>query len=504
MKRCLILFFTLCFFAHISAQNDSISSIMQNARQGQAYAQNEVGAWYYQGKHVKQDYAQALQWWAKSAQQGNVNAIGNMGLCYQYGRGIAKDSLMALQLYMKSIEMGNQSLFKERIRFADKKENFNCILIALCYQRGLGIQKNVDKAIAYYTLAAQNNSVDGQRELGLCLLNQRKEGQAAPWFKKAANHQDLIASYYYGRLLMQGKGVEKDEQQAVIYWLQAAENGFIQAQYELGKLYLTGRIVPINTEQAVEWFNKAATKGSAHAQWELALCYINGIGINRDYHQALYWLGKASSKGYIRSFEKYCTSSEEGWKGTPFFDYLQGMYYYVIEHDIETAFKCFKKVDKKKIIEGKTMLGVCYADSNYSKHKPKKAVKTLLKASETDRVAIYQLAILYEKNNYTQTLELLQKSSEKGYAIAQCYLGDIYFEGRGIEQDYAKAVILYQQAEAQGQLTANAIKRYATCYENGWGNLPQDKKKARSLLKAEEKDTIKRLLSSSKEILQSK
>ena len=45
---------------------DSIKQILVDARAGKPEAQNEVGAWYYRGRHVKQNYKEAAQWWAKS------------------------------------------------------------------------------------------------------------------------------------------------------------------------------------------------------------------------------------------------------------------------------------------------------------------------------------------------------------------------------------------------------------------------------------------------------
>ena len=37
------------------------------AEQGDAHAQNNVGVMYHQGQGVKQDYAEAAQWWHKAA-----------------------------------------------------------------------------------------------------------------------------------------------------------------------------------------------------------------------------------------------------------------------------------------------------------------------------------------------------------------------------------------------------------------------------------------------------
>ncbi|MGN1173110.1 MAG: hypothetical protein ACI4SO_04925, partial [Muribaculaceae bacterium] len=50
---------------------DSLNAIMELAKGGDASAMNEVGTWYYTGKHVKQDYDQAYSWWKKSALKKN-------------------------------------------------------------------------------------------------------------------------------------------------------------------------------------------------------------------------------------------------------------------------------------------------------------------------------------------------------------------------------------------------------------------------------------------------
>ena len=56
-----------------------------------------------------------------------------------------------------------------------------------------------------------------------------------------------------------------------------------------------------------------------------------------------------------------------------------------------------------------------------------------------------------------------------GYGPAECALADMYYEGRGVDQSYGKAVEWYSKADAQGRLNENAVWRYAECHENGWG-----------------------------------
>jgi TPR repeat protein len=46
---------------------------------------------------VKQDHAEAVQWYGKAAEQGNAFAQYNLGACYYYGTGagVPKDYVTA-------------------------------------------------------------------------------------------------------------------------------------------------------------------------------------------------------------------------------------------------------------------------------------------------------------------------------------------------------------------------------------------------------------------------
>ena len=88
---------------------DSLNVIMGKAKAGDADAMNEIGTWYYTGKHVTKDYKQAYEWWKQASLKQNVRAIANLGLCYQLGHGVERDSVDAVRLYVKSIKDGNSS-----------------------------------------------------------------------------------------------------------------------------------------------------------------------------------------------------------------------------------------------------------------------------------------------------------------------------------------------------------------------------------------------------------
>lgn len=481
-----------------NAQTDSLKTIMMQAKQGDAKAQNEVGGWYYKGRYVKQDYTEAEKWWRKSANQGNVYAIGNLGVCYQYGRGVDKDSLAALRLYARSVKDGNKKLIEERIKLEDKAGAFDNVFVALCYQKGTGIKKDINSAKTYFVKAAKQNSVDAQRELGVILMNEKNAKEAAPLFKSAARQGDLSSTYYYGKLLLDGNNIAQDKQQGVIYLLKAAEKGMAQAQLEIGVLYSKGDGVRKDDYQAVKWYRLAAGQGNATAEWNLAQCSMNGTGINRNYDEALYWYGEAVNGGYRRTFKKMF-EEDENFRNSPFMLYMKGMKTYLIDKNFDEAFNIFKALAKQNIVEGQTMQGVIYANNAYTKYNPKKALKLLTDASRTDATACFYLASLYEagkgtNKDFDKALKIYGKSAADGYPTALCYLGDIYYEGRGVKQDYTKAVEYYLAAGRQNRLTQNARKRLASCYEDGLGGLTTDKQYANKLMKKEQNNNVVSLL----------
>lgn len=474
---------------------DSIKNVLELAKKGDAAAQNEVGGWYYRGRHVDQNFKEALQWWSKSAEQGNVQAIGNMGLCYQTGNGIEKDSLMATKLYKKSIQKGSKALFAQNVELANKGNVFSNILVASCYQNGIGVAKDAAKAIPFLKNAAERNCVPAQLDLAMTLLNSKKPEEAAPWFKKGSDNGNIPCTFYYGKMLLEGLGVKADKKDGANYLLKAADAGFPQAMYYVGNCYVNGDGLTKNVEQGVKWYKLAAGKGVANAEWALAQCYRKGEGTPVNYDQALYWYAEASAKGHTRAFKQLIADSIPG---SAFVAYMKGMKAYG-NKDFEEALKQFKIVEKAKIADGKVMEAAIMANNAYAKHNMKKGIKLLNDASKTNAQAMYLLGALYEAGkgvdkDMATAVDYMTKAADMGYGAAECALADMYFEGRGVEQSYEKAVEWYAKANAQGQLTENAAKRYASCYEEGKGGLEVNKEKAADILKANHRSQIPELL----------
>lgn len=476
---------------------DSLNVIMDKAKAGDASAMNEVGTWYYTGKHVNQDYAQAYEWWKKASLKSNVRAIANLGMCYQLGRGVERDSVDAVRLYKKSIKDGNSVLLSKRAENSQKSA-FDAMLVGDCYENGVGVKKDYIKAAGFYAQAAAKGSVDGMRQAGLCYLNAKDNTKALLYFEKGASKGDLPSEYWAGKMLLGGMNVPSNKQQAVVYLLKAAEGGMAAAQTEMGTLYAEGNGVTKNLAQAAEWHRKSAIQGNPKGMWHYGHALKDGAGVTKDYDQALFWMSEAAPQGYQRAFRKMVAQMDSV-GNEPFLSYIRGMKLYLVDGKMKEANDQFKKVEKAKIDEGKIMQMVVLASKRNDKPNAKKAAKELEKLAGNDAEAAFYLATLYETGNgvgqdMTKAVELYRKAADMGYGKAQSYLADIYYEGRGVDKDLVTAVALYQKARENRQLSQNGATRLAECYENGLAGLSKDKKMAESLRTQKSQDNLVNLL----------
>ena len=196
-------------------------------------------------------------------------------------------------------------------------------------------------------------------------------------------------------------------------------------------------------------------------------------GVAQDFFLSVQWMAEGIQTIHKKELENLIKEDGDG----VFSLYLKGLRQFYVDNDYVAAINYFNKVDKAKNPEGKTMLGLCYANKDYSKQNEKKAFKTLTKAAENSKVANYYLASLYElgigvtKDDKT-AVDLLKKAADDGIALAECELGDRYMAGNGVPTDFTKAAQLYLDAEAQNQLLPESARRLAECYKKKVSVLP--------------------------------
>lgn len=133
----------------------------RSAAAGYVPAMSRLGDLYYLGDGVSQDDQQALQWYEKAAKHGFHMAMMQAGRMYYLGRGTQQDFTKA-RAYFFNVAMTRENFFMV--------ERYNSLArqyMGQIYERGEGVQKNINEARHWYRLAAddaRNKGIDARLE----------------------------------------------------------------------------------------------------------------------------------------------------------------------------------------------------------------------------------------------------------------------------------------------------------------------------------------------------
>ena len=115
------------------------------------------------------------------------------------------------------------------------------------------------------------------------------EGEAARWYRQAAEQAYAAAENALGFLYDSGQGVPENHVEAARWYRKAASQGNLQAEFNLGALYDIGQGVPLDHAEAARWYRKAARRGIIDAQFNLGVMYEEGQGVAHDTAEAARW-----------------------------------------------------------------------------------------------------------------------------------------------------------------------------------------------------------------------
>jgi TPR repeat protein len=77
-------------------------------------AQSNLGAMYYGGQGVVQDYIEAVKWFRLGAAQGDASAQYNLGVMYGKGLGVVQDYVIAHMWFNLAGAQGYKDAIKSR------------------------------------------------------------------------------------------------------------------------------------------------------------------------------------------------------------------------------------------------------------------------------------------------------------------------------------------------------------------------------------------------------
>ena len=75
-------------------------------RQGAAFAEGVLGAFYQSGEGVAKDPKKAFEWIQKAARQGNADTEYTLGVYYRKGYGVVKNPKKSFEWVQKAAQQG--------------------------------------------------------------------------------------------------------------------------------------------------------------------------------------------------------------------------------------------------------------------------------------------------------------------------------------------------------------------------------------------------------------
>lgn len=151
-------FALLLLFGHAyAAMPDIPPSLLKEAQQGDASAQNKIGDSYFE----EEEYQQALIWYQKAAEQGFITAQINLAYMYNDGDGVPKNDQQAVVWYRKAAEQGNaMAQFNLAVKYDEGKG------VPLDNNKPLfGIKKPPSKVMPLHNLILHSNMMRAKEYL---------------------------------------------------------------------------------------------------------------------------------------------------------------------------------------------------------------------------------------------------------------------------------------------------------------------------------------------------
>lgn len=150
----------------------AVSYYRRAAEAGLDLAQSNLAECYYNGEGAERDYGEAARLWRLAAAQGYSWAYYRLGQCHERGLGVRRDLLEAIRLHRKAAALEVESAevleshpelgrvtgseWNDLIETYGLRGDKTLLSYAESFEQGLGVEKSLDKALAFYSEAAES------------------------------------------------------------------------------------------------------------------------------------------------------------------------------------------------------------------------------------------------------------------------------------------------------------------------------------------------------------
>ncbi|KAJ3075591.1 hypothetical protein HDU98_007573 [Podochytrium sp. JEL0797] len=366
-------------------------------------AMNMLGVMCETGMGREMDMVAAIKWFSQAAKKDCPEALNNLGRIYETGTSVQKDLSLSSTFYLRAAELGNPDAM---------------VSLGYLLEHGLGKQKDEELAVQWYKAASHGGFGRGMNSLGSCFYRgvgvERDYGEAVQWYKKGAELGNAHAQNNLGICYEEGKGVVKDLVLAKTWYKVACDGKHPSATNNLGYMHLLESLQK-NWMEAHKLFHLAWALGSADAAYNIGTMYESGCEdadgpiIDENVELAIRWYRLASehdsTKAQIRLASLLTTLP------SPRFN------------DAEIALSHLQKAVDKGSSEALNLMGQM------------KQLGIGMPDNEADEIGAF---------------EHFSEGAKQGHAGCLFSVACCYEQGRGVERDYERSLMLFEEAARLG------------------------------------------------------
>jgi len=160
-----------------------------------------------------------------------------------------------------------------------------------------GLEANINEAIRYFTLSAEQGHAIAQFILGTLYLFGNGVSlnftESFKYFRSSADQGNDLALIYLGYSYRYGYGVPQDDAEAFKYYKLAADKRNNLGLWEVGRAYCEGRGVSLNFSEGIKYLKSSAEQGFYKAYRSLG----EYLEKQNDFETAFYYYKLAADKG---------------------------------------------------------------------------------------------------------------------------------------------------------------------------------------------------------------
>lgn len=388
---------------------------------------------------IDKNIEEGLKAMEKEAQAGNVLAIYELGYIYQKGIGVELNLDKASEFYKRALDtfiyLYENPQQKECENSKFDMGAYLLYRIGKQYYYGLGVEKNPDEA--FRNLKASCDGFD-------------------------------YSNYMVGNMYYNGESVEVDKAMALSYYEKSIENrSNAYASYKIGSIYERGDGIEKDLDKAKENYkiaydlfrHREEGDPDANVEYRLGMMNLLGKGVEKDLEQAEFFFRMSADNGNERAQYQYARLLLD--KGDA--------------ENTKIAMNMLVRLADKDNVMAQYQVGKLYAEDDRVKDEVK-AIKYLSAAAKENVYAQYTLGKLFADKNSTyhdmsRAIGCFSDAAMRGNSVAMYRLGKIYADKQSEYYDTSQAIhYLSMAVEKENNVATYALgKLYADkesdCYD---------------------------------------